>query len=109
MKNFLRVLVCLSLVGFAVARVTRATTPKPKAASALKTAAQKPSGKKPSGKKANAKTLMTDAKKSLAAMVKAARADKGLDPKVPKNKPFWKSTQRVAKNLKAADKGLTSK
>jgi hypothetical protein len=109
MKNLLRLLVCLSLVGFAVARVTRATTPKPKAASALKTAAHKPSANKPSGKKANAKTLMTDSKKALAAMVKAARADKGLDPKVPKNKPFWKSTQQVAKGLKTADKGLASK
>ena len=42
-------------------------------------------------------------------MIKAARADKALDPKTPKNKPFWKSTQLVAKNLKTAKQGLDAK
>jgi len=52
---------------------------------------------------------MTDAKKALAGMVKAARADKGLDPKTAKNKPFWQSTHRIASGLKRADKGLVAK
>ena len=101
MKNFLRILLCLSLVGFTVAR---AVTPNKALAATAKTVQ-----KKPSGKKANAKTLVADAKKALAAMIKDARADKGLDPKTAKNKPFWKSTHLIAKNLQAADKGLTAK
>jgi hypothetical protein len=59
--------------------------------------------------KADAKTLLDDAGKALAAMIKAARADKGLDPKTPKNKPFWKSTQLIVKNLKMAKTGLAAK
>ena len=59
--------------------------------------------------KADAKTLVDDADKALAAMIKAARADKGLDPKTSKNKPFWKSTQLLAKNLKLAQTGLQAK
>jgi hypothetical protein len=101
MKNFLRLLLCLSLVGFTVARVGISN----RALAAPAKAAQK----KPSGKKANAKTLMADAKKALAAMIKDARADKGLDPKTAKNKPFWKSTKLIAKNLKTAEKGLAAK
>jgi hypothetical protein len=65
--------------------------------------------KKTPEQKADAKTLLDDANKALAAMIKAARADKGLDPKTPKNKPFWKSTQLIARNLTAAQKGLTAK
>ena len=42
-------------------------------------------------------------------MIKAARADKSLDPKTARNKPFWKSTQVVAKNLKLAHTGLAAK
>lgn len=42
-------------------------------------------------------------------MIKAARADKALDPKTAKNKPFWKSTQLIAKNLKTAKQGLGAK
>jgi hypothetical protein len=53
--------------------------------------------------------LLDDANKALAAMIKAARADTGLDPKTSKNKPFWKSTQLIAKNLKMAKAGLTAK
>jgi len=101
MRNLVRLLLCLALVGFAVAR---AVTPSKELAATAKT-----TQKKPSGKKADAKTLLQDAKKALAAMVKAARADKGLDPKIPKNKPFWKSVHLVAKNLKTAEKGLATK
>jgi hypothetical protein len=53
--------------------------------------------------------LLDDANKALAAMIKAARADTGLDPKTSKNKPFWKSTQLIAKNLKMAKAGLAAK
>src|SRR6266480_2006534 len=42
-------------------------------------------------------------------MIKAARADEGLSPKTPKNKPFWKSTQLITKNLKTAKAGLATK
>jgi hypothetical protein len=101
MKNFVSLLLCLSLSVFAVAR---AMTPGHTLAAVAKTAQ-----KKPTGQKTDAKTLLDDAGKALAAMIKAARADKGLDPKTPKNKPFWKSTQLVAKNLKTAKTGLTAK
>jgi hypothetical protein len=101
MKKFLPLLLCLSLSIFAVARATKpAHTPAPDAKTAQK---------KPTGEKADAKTLLDDANKALAAMIKAARADKGLDSKAPKNKPFWKSTQLVAKNLKLAQTGLQAK
>jgi hypothetical protein len=69
----------------------------------------KPAQKKPTGQKADAKTLLDDANKALAAVIKAARADTGLDPKTPKNKPFWKSTQLTAKSLKMAKTGLATK
>ena len=101
MKNFVSLLICLSLSVFAVAR---AMTPSHTLAAVAKTAQ-----KKPTGEKADAKTLLDNASKALAAMIKAARADKSLDPKTPKNKPFWKSTQLIAKNLKAAKTGLTAK
>ncbi|MEY2539262.1 MAG: hypothetical protein QOG67_3002, partial [Verrucomicrobiota bacterium] len=101
MRCIVRLLLCLSLACFAIAP---AITPMRAAATASKTAP-----KKPSGKKANAKTLLADVEKSLAAMIKDARADKGLDPKTPKNKPFWKSTHLIAKNLKTAQKGFAAK
>lgn len=101
MKNLVCLILCLSLAGFAIAR---AVDP----GSEL-TATAKTSDKKPSGKKADAKTLLGAAKKAHAAMVKVARADKGLDPKTAKNKPFWKATQRIAKELKRAEKGLAAK
>ncbi|MEY2542365.1 MAG: hypothetical protein QOI22_1967, partial [Verrucomicrobiota bacterium] len=102
MKNFIRILMCLLLVEFGVWKLS---APHSAIAAQKKEALQK----KPSGKKANAKTLLADAKKALAAMVKAARADKGLNPKTPKNKPFWKATQKIAKELKRAEKGLAAK
>jgi hypothetical protein len=101
MKKFVSLLLCLSLTGFAVAR---AMTPSHTLAAVAKTAQ-----KKPTGQKADAKTLLNNASKALAAMIKAARADKGLDPKTPKNKPFWKSTQLITKNLKMAKIGLAAK
>jgi hypothetical protein len=65
--------------------------------------------KDPTGQKADAKTLLDDANKALAAMIKAARADDDLDPKQAENKPFWRSTQLIAKNLKLANTGLAAK
>ena len=91
MKNFVSLLLCLSLSVFAVAR---AITPSHTLAAVTKTAQ-----KKPTGQKADAKTLLDNASKALAVMIKAARADKGLDPKTPKDKPFWKSTQLIAKKF----------
>src|SRR4051812_12838128 len=105
MKKVVTLLVCLGLSGFAV---LKAITPaKQPAGGAPKTKTS--SSKSTSGKKADAKTLLNDARKALAAMVKEARADKGLDPKTAKNKPFWKSTQTLAKSLKTAGSGLTAK
>jgi hypothetical protein len=83
--------------------VARATKPAHTPAAGAKTP------HKPMGEKANAENLLNDGSKALAAMVKAARADKGLDPKAAKNKPFWKSTQLIAKNLKTAKSGLAAK
>jgi len=65
--------------------------------------------KGPSAQKANAKTLLDDANRALTVMINAARTDNGLNPKTPKNKPFWKSTQLIAKNLKIAKTGLAAK
>jgi hypothetical protein len=84
--------------------VARATKPGQTLAVVAKTAQ-----KQPTGEKADAKTLLDDASKALAAMIKAARADTGLDPKTPKNKPFWKSTQLIAKNLKMARTAFVAK
>src|SRR6266481_4278080 len=101
MKNFVGILLCLSLTIFSIARAMK---PSHTLAADAKTAE-----KKPTDEKADAKTLLDDANKALAAMIKAARADSGLDPKTPKNKPFWKSTQLIAKNLKTAKAGLADK
>ncbi len=99
MKSFIRILLCIALTGFALAHAISA---KPAAAKAAVP-------HKASGQKADAKTLLTASKKTFALMVKAARADKGLDAKTPKNKPFWKSAQAIAKSLKGAEKGLAAK
>ncbi len=101
MKKLVSLSLCLSLSLFAVARAM-------KPAQILAVVA-KSDQKKSAGKKADGKTLLDDANKALAAMIKAARADNGLDPKTPKNKPFWKSTQLIAKNLKIAKTGLSAK
>src|SRR5437660_2178459 len=100
MKNLVRLLLCLSFSVFAIARATS-----PNKGSNSSATAQK----KATGEKADAKTLLHDAKKATAAMIKNARADKDLDPKKPKNKPFWKSVHLVAKNLKTAESGLAAK
>ncbi len=101
MEKLVSLLFCLSLSLLAVAR---ATEPGQILAVVAKTAQ-----KKPPGQKADAKALLDDANKALAAMIKVARADTGLDPKTSKNKPFWKSTQLIAKNLKMAKAGLGAK
>jgi hypothetical protein len=101
MKKLVSLSLCLSLSLFAVARAMK---PVQRLVTAAKTAE-----KKPTGENTDAKILLDDASKSLAAMIKAARADNGLDPKTPKNKPFWKSTQLVAKNLRSAKAGLSAK
>src|SRR4051812_47154727 len=103
MKRLLSLLLCFSLTWFTVARAVTPSKSPAAAKSAGKTAKRHPTTK------ADAKTLLHDARKALAAMVKDAQADQGLDPKTAKNKPFWKSTQSVAKNLKTADKGLSAK
>jgi hypothetical protein len=100
-EKFVALLVCLSLSIFAVARAMK---PGHTLATLVKTAQ-----KKPTDEKADAKTLLDDASKALAAMIKAARADQGLDPKTANNKPFWKSTQLMAKNSKLAKTGLDAK
>lgn len=101
MKRLVSLLLCTSLSIFTV---TRAMKPSQTLAATAKAAE-----KEPNAQKADAKTLLDDANKALAAMIKAARADRGLDPKAPKNKPFWKSTQLIVKNLKLATTGLTAK
>ena len=101
MNKLVSLLLCLSLSLFTVARAMK---PGQTLAVVAKTAQ-----KKPTGQNADAKTLLDDANKALAAMIKAARADKALDPKTPKNKPFWKSTQLIVKNLKMAKTGLAAK
>src|SRR5436190_7298253 len=101
MKKFVSLLLCLSLSLFAVARAMKPNHAPTEVAKTVQ--------KKPTGQKADAKTLVNDASKALAAMIKAARADKGLDPKTPKNKSFWKSSQLITKNLKTAKAGLTAK
>src|SRR5207237_3144916 len=94
MKKLVSLSLCLSLSLFAVARAVK---PGQTLAAIAKTAQ-----KKPTGEKADAKTLLVDANKALAAMIKAARADNGLDPKTAKNKPLWQSTKMIAKTLTLA-------
>lgn len=98
MKNLVRVLLCLSLGVFAVTRAV-SSSKNPDATAEKKTTNQK----------ADAKTLLLDAKKATAALIKNARADKDLDPKKPKNKPFWQSLHLIAKSLKTAETGLAAK
>jgi hypothetical protein len=101
MKKLVSLSLCLSLSLFAVARAMK---PSFTLAAVAQAALEKPTEQK-----ADAKTLLGDASKALAVMIKAARADNGLDPKAAKNKPFWKSTQLIAKNLKMAKTGLRTK
>jgi len=98
MKHFVRLLLCLSLSVFALARAVSSSKSSSPA-----------SAKKDIVQKADAKMLLHDARKATAAIIKNARADKDLDPKKPKNKPFWASVHLVAKNLKSADAGLAAR
>jgi hypothetical protein len=101
MKKLVSLSLCLSLSLFAAVRAMKPVQ--------VLAVVAKSDQKKATEQKADAKALLDDASKALALMIKAARADKGLDPKTPKNKPFWKSTQLIAKNLKAAKTGLAAK
>jgi hypothetical protein len=101
MRKFIGLLLCLSLGFFIVARAAKP--------SHRPAAADKAPQEKVTGQKADAEALLKDASKALAAMIKAARADANLDPKIAKNKPFWKATQLVAKNLHTAKTGLSAK
>jgi len=100
MKRLIRIFMCALLIGFGVAHITTPRAVLAKGNSSAKT---------PTGKKAAAKELVADAKKALAAMVKGARADKALDPKTAKNKPFYQSVKKIAKELSRAEKGLAAK
>ena len=99
MKKFVGLLLCLSLSFFIVARAAKARHPP---AAAARTTQKKATGQ------ANAEALLNDSSRALAAVIKDARADSGLDPDIVKNKPFWKSTQLIAKNLKTAKTGFAA-
>jgi hypothetical protein len=107
MKKIIRLATCILLLGFGAERMLNTHSLFAGDAKGKTKKAHAP--KTPSGKKANAKQLVDNARKALALMVKSARADKGLDPKTPKNKPFWKATQKIAKHLDRAQKGLAAK
>jgi hypothetical protein len=100
MKKFVGLLLCLSLGFFIVARAAKPSHTPAAAAKAAQTKATE--------QKANAETLLNDASEALVAMIKAARADSGLDPDIARNKPFWKSTQLIARNLRTAKTGLAA-
>src|SRR5262249_41238632 len=101
MKKFIGLLLCLSLSFFIVAGAAK---PNQTPAAAANTTQEKATRQK-----ADAETLLNDANQAVAAMIKAARDDSSLDPKTAKNKPFWKSTQLMAKNLQTAKTGLAAK
>ena len=108
MKRLIRIGMCALLVGFGIERMIDGRmlyAANAKAPKAHKQHAPKTKG----GKKTTAKQALDGARKAFAAMVKVARADKGLDPKTPKNKPFWLATKKIAKQLDRAKKGLTAK
>lgn len=106
MKNSLRLLICFALACFAMSHIL---APSRSIAATKGGKGATVEAKKATGKKVTAAQLVTDSKKALASMVKAARADKGLDPKTSRNKPFWKSTHQIAQGLKQAEKGLAAK
>ncbi len=111
MKYTLRLLVCIVLIAAIDSRFSSraAAPPKPSPAKPAAHTKHKAPAKKPTGKKTTAPQLLAAAKKANAAMIKNARADKGLDPKIAKNKPFYKATQKVTKALDKAEKGLKAK
>jgi hypothetical protein len=107
MKNLIRLLTCLALSALALSHVIAPA--RSVAATSEGDKGNTAEAKKTTGKKVSAPQLVADSKKALAAMVKSARADKGLDPSTAKNKPFWKSTHQIAQGLKQAEKGLKAK
>jgi hypothetical protein len=108
MKNFIRLAVCALLVGFGLDRTIFRHTLVAAPAKGH-TAAKSHATKADSGKKTTAKQALDGARKAFAVMIKAARADRGLDAKVAKNKPFWLATRKLAKQLDRAQKGLAAK
>ena len=112
MKKLLALCTCVLLVGFGVERMIGA--PPALAAQKKEMAKAKPGGKAKkekqlSGKKTDAKQTLAAANKALAFMIKSARADKALDAKVAKNKPFWQATKKISTSLDQAEKGLAAK
>src|SRR4051812_43846868 len=106
MRNFIRLLICLSITVIALSHMI---APAHSIAATKGGKGHAAEARKATGKKVTAAQLVTDSKKALASMVKAARADKELDPKTPRNKPFWKSTHQIAQGLKQVEKGLAAK
>jgi len=100
MKKFVGLLLCLSFSSFIVAHAAKPSHPP---AVAARTRQKKATGQ------ANAEALLNDSSRALAAVIKDARADSGLDPDIARNKPFWKSTQLIAKNLKTAKTGFAAR
>src|SRR4051812_26597050 len=102
MKNTIRLFVCFALGCFALSHII---APAHSIAATKGGKGHAAEARKATGKRVTAAQLVTDSKKALASMVKAARADKELDPKTPRNKPFWKSTHQIAQGLKQVEKG----
>jgi hypothetical protein len=114
MKEIIRIAMCVLLLGFGVERA--ADSKRLFAADSKSESPAKPEDsdkqadiKKLNEKKIDAKGALAGARKALAVMIKEARADKGLDPKTPKNKPFWNAIQKISKQLARAEKGLKDK
>jgi hypothetical protein len=99
---------CALLVGFGIERIVDGHALLAATAKGQKAHKQQ-APKTKSGKKVTAKQALDGARKAFAAMIKSARADKGLDPKTVKNKPFWLATKKLAKQLDRAQKGLAAK
>ena len=111
MKKLFRIGMCVLLVGFGIERAVDgqklfAAAP---ATAKVKKEHKPHAPRTKSGKKTTAKAALDGARKAFAGMLKAARADKGLDPKTPKNKPFWLATKKIAQQLDRAEKGLAAK
>ncbi len=112
MKNLAHYLACLSLLALVNSPLSSlAAAAKPAASKTKPAIAAKPKAqaKKTTGKKATAADLVAAAKKANAAMIKNARVDKGLDPKVAKNKPFYTAAKKVSTQLDRAEKGLAAR
>lgn len=106
MKTFVRLSLCLTIALFAIARAAAPVKAKPSVAPAK---TEKKESAEAATAKVDAKGALAGARKALAAMVKAAREDTGLDPKTPKNKPFWSATRKLSTQLDKAQKGFAAK